>query len=430
MSRHGRPRVEKINAMKSLSSLRVQLVCFITAMLAPASCLAQGSGCKAFTGDWNWFTNATVTLKADHTVLYNGAPAGKWECNDDARGVAAVHWSAGPFLDTIAVNGDSISGVNQQNLQFSATRKHASAPAGPASSDDARPKGNPASDPAPVPSPAPMSTPPSGGPYSVAGANSYVRAKNWAGLVAYATAWTKAQPSDPLAWYYLGNVYGPTALNQPQNSVQPYLHAAQLKSPWPEVWNDIGSAYYLNKQYKDSADAFTKATEQNPKRIQYWNNLAAAQSEAGNFGLSQKALDEGKKEAGDTATASDWFVLGNGYSQLKMFSAAIDAYQRCLKLDGRAGPAWTNLGAALEETGNTRGALEDYKQAGAIGDPLGKENLATLTEAIRKAQEKNQQSQGCDAFCVGNRMHQGQMRDYFANHPGASISEANAHTSP
>jgi tetratricopeptide (TPR) repeat protein len=401
-----------VTTMGILNPYRALFLFSIGIGLVPSPGFAQASGCSAFNGDWSWFTNATVTLKSDHTVFYNGAPAGKWECTDESRGTATIHWSTGPFVDSIAVSGDRISGTNQQNAQISATRKSASGGTTTAN-------------------PAPRALPTSGSGYSVAGANAYVRAKDWNGLVGYARAWTRAQPNEPLAWYYLGNVYSPMALNQPQNSIQPYQHAEQLKSPWPEVWNDIGSAYYLNKQYKESADAFTKATEQNPKRIQYWNNLAAAQTEAGNFGLSQKTLDEGKKEAGDTATASDWFVLGNGYSQLKMFTAAVDAYQRCLKLDSRAGPAWTNLGAALEETGNVQGALNDYKQAAALGDPLGKENLTTLTEAIRKAEEQRQQQQvSCDAFCVAGKMHAGQMRDYFANHPGASISEANAHISP
>jgi tetratricopeptide (TPR) repeat protein len=151
------------------------------------------------------------------------------------------------------------------------------------------------------------SSPPQGAPavlpgtiegYSVAGANAFVRAKNWNGLVAYAKAWTQAQPNEPLAWYYLANAYGLDELNQPQNAIQPYQKASQLKSPWPEVWNDLGSTYMPIKQYSEAAAAFKGAADQSPKRMQYWNNFAAAQTELGNFGLAQKALYGGKNAAG------------------------------------------------------------------------------------------------------------------------------------
>src|SRR5262245_53658125 len=54
--------------------------------------------------------------------------------------------------------------------------------------------------------------------YSVEGANRFVNAKDWNGLARYATAWTKAEPNNAVAWYYLGNSYA-TGLKQPEAAI-------------------------------------------------------------------------------------------------------------------------------------------------------------------------------------------------------------------
>jgi tetratricopeptide (TPR) repeat protein len=91
----------------------------------------------------------------------------------------------------------------------------------------------------------------------------------------------------------------------------------------------------------------------------------------------------------NSASAAEWYVLGNAYSQLKMLSAAEDAYKRCIQLNGRFGQAWNNLGAALELTGNTQSALEDYKQAAALGDAYGEQNYANLGKYDRASPATN-----------------------------------------
>jgi hypothetical protein len=83
-----------------------------------------GAGCDTLKGEWNWFTGGVVTLKDDHAVLYDGKPAGRWECTDNGGSTAKLHWSSG-FIDSITVSGDRISGVNQQGVPISATRKPA-----------------------------------------------------------------------------------------------------------------------------------------------------------------------------------------------------------------------------------------------------------------------------------------------------------------
>lgn len=63
--------------------------------------------------------------------------------------------------------------------------------------------------------------------YSVEGANRYVRTKDWNGLGQYATAWTKVEPNNPTAWYYLGNNYA-TGLQQPDAAIPAFQQVVRL----------------------------------------------------------------------------------------------------------------------------------------------------------------------------------------------------------
>ena len=335
---------------------------------------AFGAGCDQLKGEWNWFTGGVVRLKDNRTILYNGAPAGNWECADARRGSARLHWTLGSLVDTVTVSGDRLSGTNQQGSPVSATRK---------------PDGGPAPT-TPTASPVPASG------FSVPAANAYVKRKDFDGLLAYSKAWTQAEPSSSTAWFYLGNTYG--TLNQPQNALPVFQKASQLKAPWPAVWNALGCVHAQLKQFGEATEAFRHATEQNSKKMTYWNNLAAAYTETGDFGLAQKALDAGRSAAADSATWKDWYVLGNAYSRLKMLKVAVQSYQRSVQMNRRFGPAWNNLGVALQESGNTGSALNAYQRAVAFGEPMGKANLADLQNAMAAA--NTHQTPGCDFSCV------------------------------
>jgi len=63
--------------------------------------------------------------------------------------------------------------------------------------------------------------------YSVEGANRYVRAKDWNGLGQYATAWTKAEPNNPTAWYNLGNNYA-MGVQQPDAAIPAFQQVVRL----------------------------------------------------------------------------------------------------------------------------------------------------------------------------------------------------------
>jgi tetratricopeptide (TPR) repeat protein len=119
----------------------------VTLVLLWAPVSVYGADCDTLPGEWSWFTGGVVTFTNNHAILYDGKAAGKWECTDNARATAKLHWSNG-FIDSIAVSGDHISGTNQQGVAISATRKQIAS----------RPEAAPV-----VPS-APAKTPESAGP--------------------------------------------------------------------------------------------------------------------------------------------------------------------------------------------------------------------------------------------------------------------------
>src|SRR5579863_3280781 len=93
--------------------------------------------------------------------------------------------------------------------------------------------------------------------YSLAGANAYVAAKNWTGLLQYCRGWTQAEPNDPMGWYYMAQTLG-AEMNQPQNALPAFQRAASLKSPWPEIWNAQGIVYAQLGRYDESITAFLR----------------------------------------------------------------------------------------------------------------------------------------------------------------------------
>ena len=112
-----------------------------------------GAGCEAFVDEWHWFTNHTVTIKSDHSILYDGQLSGRWECSSGQ--IAKLYWNAG-FVDSIQVTGDQIVGKNQQGVQITASR------AAPSAQTPAPPSPSPSQ--SPVASRAPAGTLPDPGP--------------------------------------------------------------------------------------------------------------------------------------------------------------------------------------------------------------------------------------------------------------------------
>lgn len=216
--------------------------------------------------------------------------------------------------------------------------------------------------------------------YSIAGANPYVAKKDWNGLLIYTRAWTQAKPNDPMAWYYMGQMYG-AGLNQPNQALTAFRRAVALKQEWPEAWHAIAITAIQLKQYEEAVKAEHKALSQAPDRPNSWGTLAAAYSEMLQW---KETLDTLHEEIHHMSKANsyDWYDLGNGLSNAGEYQEAVAAYARSIQMKADFGDVWNNLGIAQAVLGHDDAALQDYKRAAQLGDPLSAKNLSDLQRKV------------------------------------------------
>jgi tetratricopeptide (TPR) repeat protein len=267
------------------------------------------------------------------------------------------------------------------------------------------------------------------GSYSVSGADGYVHKKDWNGLLGYSKAWTQAEPDNPSGWFYLGKTYA-AVLNQPQDAVRPLQRAVALKPAWSEAWNVLGQTYLNLGRNKEAIEATRRAADQSPWDMGYWNRLAVVYSDVNKPGAAVKSLDDGERAAGPYATAYEWYVLGNGFKQLRQYPKAIHAYKQCLGMNSRLAEGWNNLGVAEQQVGNVKGALSDYQRAASLGDEAGRSNYTDLKNAIEQEEQARQQGNTTPMPDLGAMMRRWETErnkkteQYMREHPGVSQTEA------
>lgn len=217
--------------------------------------------------------------------------------------------------------------------------------------------------------------------YSAAGANAYVRSKDYQGLLRYATAWTNADPDSADAWSYLGVVYG-IYLKQPDKAVAPMQRSLKLNPNQAPGWHALGVTYLQLKKNADAVGAISKAIRLNPNQPTYYNNLAVAYAGMARWQDAYNALNDEKELAEKLNNPMIWYNLGNGYARLEQAAPAVAAYQHAVKLNPDWAQAWTNLGTMLQWGGNIRGAEQAYARGAQLGDPLAAQDEARLRQAL------------------------------------------------
>ena len=242
--------------------------------------------------------------------------------------------------------------------------------------------------------------------YSVEGANQYARAKDWNGLGRYASAWTKAEPTNPVAWYYLGNNYA-TGLQQPEAAIPAFQKTVQLDPNRHGAWGALGAQFVKVKRFDDAVNALKRATELEPRKSSYWNNLAVAYREMNQINLALAALDSNMKLAAPHGTWIDWHNLGTAYGNLgkerDRQNKAVIALRQSVKLNPQNGEGWNSLGAAYQILANYDEALRSYKRAEALGNRYARQNYNNLKIALTApppaAYMDNSSSSGSGSSC-------------------------------
>jgi tetratricopeptide (TPR) repeat protein len=261
--------------------------------------------------------------------------------------------------------------------------------------------------------------------YTVEGANHYVAAKNWNGLLRYSKAWTASEPDNPTAWYYLGNTYA-VGLQDYSDASPAFERAATLKPQWGSAWNALGCTYAQRNLFTRAAPAFQRAVDVDSRSPVYWNNLAATYSQMKKFQTAIDLLNRAITYSGPYANAHNWYIFGNSYSNLKQYPKAIAAYNKALAMNTRFAEAYNNRGVAEEQSGKWDAALADYRRAMGLGDGLASKNLQNLDEAMESGGGGGGGGGGfgSSASATAAALRMAKTQEYAASHPGMSHSEA------
>ena len=230
------------------------------------------------------------------------------------------------------------------------------------------------------------------GGYSIAGANPYVARKDWNGLLAYTQAWARANPNDPMPWYYMGQTYG-YGLNEPGQAVTAFRRALSMRQQWPEAWHALAFTSVQANQYDAAVKAVRQAIAQDPNRPNYYNTLAVAYSYEKDWDNMVQTLRDEQQHMG-RATSYDWYNLGNGFSNSGRMQEAINAYNQSVRMNANYGNAWNNLAVAEQMIGNDQAAMADYKRATQLGNGLSAGNFNQLQQRIAAARAAATQSSG------------------------------------
>lgn len=232
--------------------------------------------------------------------------------------------------------------------------------------------------------------------YSVAEANALKQRKDWDAVLKYGQAWTQAEPNNSNAWGVIAIAYL-VGFNRPDLALEPTKRGIALTPKEPGVWSTLGWIYKKLNRHSEAVDAFSHAVDLAPRNGIFWNDLAAAYSDEGNYKMTLQTLEKQAQNAGPYQNAQLWFNLGNalkivaastsvrreaGRSFSEILHEAADAYQQCLKINPRSGDAWNELGVVAEALGDRQSALNDYQRAASLGAAFGQQNFIALQNTI------------------------------------------------
>jgi tetratricopeptide (TPR) repeat protein len=165
--------------------------------------------------------------------------------------------------------------------------------------------------------------------------------KDWQGLLDWSLKWTKSEPKNALAWYYLGVVYD--EFKRYNDAIDALRQTVRIDPGYANAWNNLGAAYVELKRYNDAIEALRQATRIDPQN------------------------------------ANAWYNLGVAYDSLKRYNDAIEAYRQVLRINPKDDGVWNKLGVAYALSGNRTEALNVVRDLRRL-DPVKAEKLLNQIE--------------------------------------------------
>jgi len=201
---------------------------------------------------------------------------------------------------------------------------------------------------------------------------------------------TRSREKDPRYQYNLGLFY--LNGNDLEAAVR-YLDKCIALSPrYYPAWNALGLARSMQGKLQESAEAYRKCLEVNPKFTEARNNLGTIYQE---MNFPEKAETEFKAALDDANYPSrelPCYNLARLYFTMDRLDEALEYAQKCGRIKAHFGMAYNLKGLILEKKGDLDGAVDAYDLAVKTipGEPNFNFNLAVAcfkTGSFEKAKE-------------------------------------------
>ena len=231
--------------------------------------------------------------------------------------------------------------------------------------------------------------------------------KDWQGMLGWCREWTVTEPTNDVAWVWLGFAY--FNLKRFNEAIEAFSQAPRINPKNADAWSAIGAVYvqlnryndaieayrqvlgikpedvktlfYLGvaygelKRYNDAIEAYRKALRVNPEYAEAWYNLGSIYVKIGRRNETIEAFRQFLRINSEDATA--WYNIGRAYGDLSLYLDAIEAYRQALRINPAYVEVWYNLGIVLALTGSRPAALDAVRELRRL-DPEKADRLFNL----------------------------------------------------
>jgi len=114
-------------------------------------------------------------------------------------------------------------------------------------------------------------------------------------------------------------------------AIDAYTNALDHAAPEPEIYFNLGNAYYAAEKRVESIGCFTQATELEPEFAEAWNNLGNALAELGRHDEAVRAYRRAIDQ--DPDYPDPYYNLAESFANRELFDEARELWQTYLKKD-------------------------------------------------------------------------------------------------
>ncbi|NEO52948.1 MAG: DUF563 domain-containing protein [Okeania sp. SIO3B5] len=158
----------------------------------------------------------------------------------------------------------------------------------------------------------------------------------------------------------MGNVL--QAMGKLELAKNSYIKAIEENPTLAEAYANLGSIYARQQQWEEAIKYYQKAIEIKPDRAGFYRNFARVWQSLGKEQLSVECSYQAVILEPTSATAKEYFDLGNKLLELGKLEEAIACYNQAIKSDKKLSVAYNKLGNALVQKGEIDVAITAYNQ--------------------------------------------------------------------